>query len=347
MFGIPSIPKSNKYSEYYYDERGKFIQITIALNVINFVFANDRFTMADNNKIWSEDETMALLDIWGGKEMQEKMGITKRNRLLWEDISNIMIRRGFNRSYKQCGGKIHNMKVEYRKIKLHKKLNNFKYYDAMDTIMTKNPIANIDNSSENCLKRESDDYDNESLDFFLEDDHESLSEINDEPSTSGPVDRANTGINQTNDVTFITERTIDTPRNQGKNTPSSPRPMISDGRKRPRIEIDYDLTDNLSMMFDKIREIQKESDERFYAWEEKRLRIEREFEERRQQRELEREKRRDEYFLKFAMALIGQYFKTDTGVTGSSTSNEDTDQSSYNNLFMNFFNKNTHEKNAK
>lgn len=284
-------------------------------------------------KMWSDEETIALIDLWGSEDIQQKLATKKRNRLVWEEVSNQMAIRGFRRSAKQCVAKIHNLKVEFRKVKTMKKDNNFKFFDIMDPLMANDVVLAAGSSEANAVRQasgvitaidaaiqKSPDLSNgsqmqriDSIDTTHgspEPQRQFRTEENDaifrliKVEVDDPIDDQGDTGNGTNTRVITagsSDSSFDVPAADQASTSGSSG-SISNSKKRRRCCSSIDL----EIVFDKLRQIQEESDKRFYEWEERRLRLEQEFEERRQQLEAERESRREQFLLQVISMLSKQ-----------------------------------------
>ena len=66
---------------------------------------------------WKDDEVDALINIWGDDLVQTQLEGCKRNKLVYEKVSESTKKAGFERSAVQCREKAKKLKTEYRKIK--------------------------------------------------------------------------------------------------------------------------------------------------------------------------------------------------------------------------------------
>ncbi|XP_044041421.1 uncharacterized protein LOC122870995 isoform X4 [Siniperca chuatsi] len=101
---------------------------------------------------WSHEETKALIAVWSEEKIQHDLGESFRNEKVYREVSGRLAAVGMSRSAKQCRDKIKKLKLEYRKIKKHSdrcgdKVKTFRWYDAMDTIMSERP-ATTDNTEQ-------------------------------------------------------------------------------------------------------------------------------------------------------------------------------------------------------
>ena len=95
---------------------------------------------------WTESETKALIRIWGGKEMQQKLDGVVRNRNIYETISQELSKVGINRSWKQCRDRIKNLLAKYHKTKDNNRQtgnnrHSCPYYNKIDAIIGTRPMS--------------------------------------------------------------------------------------------------------------------------------------------------------------------------------------------------------------
>ena len=65
---------------------------------------------------WSNYEVLALLNIWADVEIQGQLDGMRRNKKVYNRISEMMASRGFVRSFVQCRNKIKWLKHEYKRV---------------------------------------------------------------------------------------------------------------------------------------------------------------------------------------------------------------------------------------
>ena len=65
---------------------------------------------------WSNEETRALLGIWGAAEVQNQLDGIIRNRVIYEKIAASLSKLGYERTWQQCKTKIKNMVQRYKKV---------------------------------------------------------------------------------------------------------------------------------------------------------------------------------------------------------------------------------------
>ena len=59
-------------------------------------------TKTQINVNWTNDEVAAIIDIWANVEIQGQLDGMRRNKKVYERISEEMSARGFVRTFKQC-----------------------------------------------------------------------------------------------------------------------------------------------------------------------------------------------------------------------------------------------------
>ncbi|XP_040006146.1 uncharacterized protein LOC120802417 isoform X2 [Xiphias gladius] len=98
---------------------------------------------------WSHEETQALIAVWSEEKIQRELEESFRNEKVYREVSRRLAAMGMGRSAKQCREKIKKLKQEYRKIKTHSERSGafgktFRWYEAMNTIMSERPAATND-----------------------------------------------------------------------------------------------------------------------------------------------------------------------------------------------------------
>ena len=68
------------------------------------------------NVNWTNDEVATIIDIWANVEIQGQLDGMRRNKKVYELISEEMSARGFVRTFKQCRNKIKWLKHEYKRV---------------------------------------------------------------------------------------------------------------------------------------------------------------------------------------------------------------------------------------
>lgn len=71
--------------------------------------------VADSSKLaWGDDETEALLDIWGSDEIQENLKSGTKNKHIYTQISQVMTGQGYPRTPEQCQSRIKRLRANFR-----------------------------------------------------------------------------------------------------------------------------------------------------------------------------------------------------------------------------------------
>ncbi|KAM6895684.1 uncharacterized protein FYW49_019554 [Xenentodon cancila] len=71
--------------------------------------------VADSSKLaWGDDETEALLDIWGSEDIQENLKGGTKNKHIYIQISQVMASQGYPRSPEQCQSRIKRLRANFR-----------------------------------------------------------------------------------------------------------------------------------------------------------------------------------------------------------------------------------------
>ena len=55
---------------------------------------------------WSVEETNALLDVWGGENVQNQLDEISRNRIVYQGVVRSLSQLGYERTWQQCKTKI-------------------------------------------------------------------------------------------------------------------------------------------------------------------------------------------------------------------------------------------------
>ena len=103
--------------------------------------------MAKRGETWSENETKALLSVWGREEIMEMLNNTHKNAEIYEKISKEMSVLGYQRDLIQCRTKVKHLKTEYKKYKdalgrsAADRGKSPKYFNEMDVFLGDQPEA--------------------------------------------------------------------------------------------------------------------------------------------------------------------------------------------------------------
>uniref|UniRef100_A0A3Q3L0Y1 Zinc finger protein 37-like n=1 Tax=Labrus bergylta TaxID=56723 RepID=A0A3Q3L0Y1_9LABR len=129
---------------------------------------------------WTDEETQELLKVWSEEKIQVGLGESVRNERVYGEVSRRLAVMEMYRSAKQCRDKVKKLKLEYRKTKKHSEESwdikkNFKWYDALDSIMREEPASREDTM----------------IQKFMISDQETMEDV-DVPSTSTSVKEVQT-----------------------------------------------------------------------------------------------------------------------------------------------------------
>ncbi|TNN46064.1 Zinc finger and SCAN domain-containing protein 29 [Liparis tanakae] len=69
----------------------------------------------DVNTAWTEEETVALVEVWAADDVQHSLNTCVRNGHIFNDISEKMVAAGYPRSTEQCHSRIKRLKKSYRR----------------------------------------------------------------------------------------------------------------------------------------------------------------------------------------------------------------------------------------
>ena len=96
--------------------------------------------------VWSEEEVMKLIELWGEDSVQAQLEGSKRNSQIFDKIASEMRTAGYDRTGTQAREKIKKLRGEYRKIKDKKGKSGegnkpWKYFDVLDAILEHKPAT--------------------------------------------------------------------------------------------------------------------------------------------------------------------------------------------------------------
>lgn len=132
--------------------------------------------MAKRGETWSEEETSALIAIWGNEEIQRKLSNTHKNSEIYKKISkNLKTVHGFGRDHVQCRNKIKQLRGVYKKHKDSHSTSGAgrkktpKFFDDMDNFLNDKPdatgVANAIDTSDTVTVNETDNESDVSMDI--------------------------------------------------------------------------------------------------------------------------------------------------------------------------------------
>ena len=97
--------------------------------------------------MWSRDEILKLIGVWGDDNIQAQLYGCKRNQDIFDKISSALLEAGFMKSGSQCRDKIKKLRGEYRKVKDKRgksgegRYPEWEYFDALDAILGHRPAT--------------------------------------------------------------------------------------------------------------------------------------------------------------------------------------------------------------
>ena len=96
------------------------------------------------NFLWTEEETLKLIELWSEDVIQEMLEGSKRNKDVYAKIAKELEREGYKKSGEQCNSKIKRLRFEYKKIKDNRRKTGrgrkeWKFYEALDMILGHKP----------------------------------------------------------------------------------------------------------------------------------------------------------------------------------------------------------------
>ncbi|MBN3273278.1 ZSC32 protein, partial [Polyodon spathula] len=98
--------------------------------------------------MWKNEETTLLLSVWADSEIQKQLMSAMRNIRVYEKIAKVLADNGFTRTPQQCRDKIKKLRVHYKNIKgsNNRKGNSrktFLYYEQMDSVLGSRPVNEL------------------------------------------------------------------------------------------------------------------------------------------------------------------------------------------------------------
>ena len=96
--------------------------------------------------VWSDAETLKLIEVWGEDTIQAMLEGSKRNKDIYKKIAREMEAAGYAKTGEQCNGKIKKLRLEYKKMKDKRGKTgtgrkDWKFFDAMDSVLGHKPAT--------------------------------------------------------------------------------------------------------------------------------------------------------------------------------------------------------------
>ncbi|XP_076009484.1 uncharacterized protein LOC143002949 isoform X1 [Genypterus blacodes] len=128
---------------------------------------------------WTEEETVALIEVWATNDVQHSLRTCTRNGHIFTDISERMAAMGFHRSGEQCHSRIKKLKKTYRRFCNSRRNGGrpavFRYFPLLAPVLGEDFLfvdveaANCDLTSQPLTDKEADMYDQASTSHLLAD----------------------------------------------------------------------------------------------------------------------------------------------------------------------------------
>ena len=96
--------------------------------------------------LWSQEETKALLGLWGDASVQKEQEGAKRNKAVFIRIASEMNKMGYKRTWQQCRVKVKNVVSKYRKIRDSNRRSGrgrkeFAFHHEVDAVLGTRPAS--------------------------------------------------------------------------------------------------------------------------------------------------------------------------------------------------------------
>ena len=251
--------------------------------------------------VWTDEETVKLIDLWGEEDVQAELESCKRNKHVYERISQGMMAANYERNTVQCREKIKKLRAEYKKVKDSNNISGkgrktMKFYEKLNEILGHKPATRpaivVDTSA------------------ITETEEENSTVLD---SSGGPEDcndGSSTPMHSSSDAKETSPEDVEKEETQAEVKSERKRK-----KKRPAREEMFEKAMETAMK--KVAQMNEESEKRFMELEEKRLKLDEhmmEMEERRRKEDLEREdqQRREEreFQLRVYVHIIMHYTQT-------------------------------------
>jgi len=292
---------------------------------------------------WTDSETFKLIELWGDQTIQEQLEGCKKNKQVFQKISEQMREAGYERTLSQCRDKIKKLRGDYRKIKdaiketgNENKRKKSKYFEKMNEVLhdkhSITPPVILDTSASASTTN-----DLEEVSEIEKEEDITDETVGDKNSTKDDVDREA----KDNGETAVVKKDDDM------------KPKITAGVKRKK-QAKYDKIEQvIEKMYGKISSQQAESDRIFADLEEKRMKLEHEMLKMQQDRQreeserAERQRREDrEFQLRMITMMYGQQQYPNAAMysgqqyyppSAYGTSSEATSDSDYHNMDSKYY----------
>ena len=251
---------------------------------------------------WTDTETFKLIELWGDQSIQEQLEGCKKNRQVFEKISEQMCEAGYERTLSQCRDKIKKLRGDYRKIKdairetgNKNKRKKSKYFEKMNEVLhdkhSVTPPVILDTSASASTT-------------------DNLEELSETEKEEGITDETVSEKQSTKDY-GDGEAKDDGKTAVVKKKDDDMKPKIAAGIKRKKQAKCDKVEQVIEKMYSKISSQQAESDRIFADLEEKRMKLEHEMlkmQQDRQREESERAERQRREDREFQLRMISMRY---------------------------------------
>ena len=217
---------------------------------------------------WTYEEVKALISVWAEANIQQQLDGAVRNKSVFEEISKRLRQAGIEKDWQQCRAKVKNLKSLYKKVKdsngrSGRGRNSCHFFDDLDAILGSRPATQppivVESLNDNT---DSSSNDGDSV----KGEENSVTDTAEKDEAATPTDTTRDDVESSlNDV----EREID---EENVEPPTKKRRMM-----KKKMTTAEKMMTNIMQAF---IESQKESEERYFKYEEKRAKEERAHEER-------------------------------------------------------------------
>ena len=213
---------------------------------------------------------LQLIELWGEEGVQEQLEGAKRNKHVYEKLTEEMLKKGSEKTGEQCRAKMKKLKLDYRKVKdKHNKTgrgrNSWKYLEAMDAVLGHRPATKPSIALDT-----------------LEDAEEEETDIVEEEEEEGDTSLGQSSSSNAVESTGDDEAKTSLPSCSGIKTDSGSSGIKDKRRKRTR---DEKIEAVLTTVVKEVVDAQQQSDRMFLEMEEKRMKFE--ADQRKQEREFQ------------------------------------------------------------
>ena len=96
--------------------------------------------------VWTDADVFKLIELWGEEGIQEQLEGSKRNKHVYEKLSNILAKHKIEKTGEQCRCKLKKLCQEYKKIKdTHNKTGTgrkkWRFYDSLNEVLGNRPVT--------------------------------------------------------------------------------------------------------------------------------------------------------------------------------------------------------------